>query len=193
MRWALTNNPVPSAGAGNRFSEDMDEDSGQKGLNYRAEPAWFRLGFPPHLPFGPMARLFFQRDLFSNGLLRPGAGSAVGDPETPVFTARPGRPARMHVIVPDGITRNGVFTVHGHVWEREPYEADSVIQGPAGIGDNPTSQLIGAQEGIGPSSHWDIVFTNGAGGAFAVPGDYLYRMMDSFKNLEGQWGLLRVE
>lgn len=66
LYYAGTNNPVPMIGGEGRFSADASEDSGQKSINYRVEPAWFRLGFPPHLPFGLMARSFQQASLFAN-------------------------------------------------------------------------------------------------------------------------------
>jgi hypothetical protein len=187
LYYANTNNPVPMVGgAEGRFSEDMSEDSGQKGINYRIEPAWFRLGFPPHTPLGLIHRNFRQDKLFSN--------QQVGeDPQTPIFRARAGASTRFHFMVPDGTSRFGVLALHGHLWQREPYNGNAVIGGPTEIANNPTSQKIGSQEGLGPSSHYDIVPEHGAGGAFRVPGDYLYRMEDAFKNLDGQWGIFRVE
>lgn len=40
--------------------------------------------------------------------------------------------------------------------------------------------------------HFDVVL-DGAGGAFRVPGDYLYRTFQSFQFDGGMWGLFRVE
>ena len=96
-------------------------------------------------------------------------------------------------MVPDGTSRFGTLAIHGHLRQREPYNGSAVIGGPTSIAGNPTSQRIGSQEGLGPSSHYDIVLEHEAGGAFRVPGDYLFRMQDAFKNLEGQWGIFRVE
>ena len=90
-----------------------------------------------------------------------------------------------------GHTRNGVFQVHGHVWQREPYVAGSVAS--QSIGNNPQSEYRGAQEGLGTGNHFDIVLQNGAGGAFKIPGDYLFRDQASFELDAGRWGLFRVQ
>ena len=187
LYYANTNNPVPmTGGAEGRFAEDMSEDSGQKGINYKVEPAWFRLGLPPQLPLSLIHRAVPQSRLFSN--LQVG-----GDPQTPIFRANAGTPSRFHFMVPTGTSRFGVLALHGHLWQREPYNGNPIIGGPTAIANNPTSQKIGSQEGLGPSSHYDIVLEHGAGGAFRVRGDYLYRMGDGFKNLDGQWGIFRVQ
>ncbi|KCZ73578.1 hypothetical protein ANME2D_00649 [Candidatus Methanoperedens nitroreducens] len=163
----------------NLAEEEDPEDSGQKALNYRTEPIWKRMGFAPD------ADLEFTRTFdFSNALSNAQVG---GDPVTPVFTARAGTQVRFRILEPGGHARNHVFQVHGHIWEREPYTNNSTK-----IGDNPLSQWIGAQEGHGPSDHFDIVLKNGAGGAFNVTGDYLYRNQASFAFDGGQWGILRV-
>lgn len=185
LRYGGTNNPVPSTGGEGRASEDS-EDSGQRAINYRTEPAWFRLGFPPHVPFNA------QRDEPTAKLY---ANVQVGDqdPQTPIFNANVGDQTRFRFVIPDGTTRNGNLAIHGHLWDREPYLGNTTAQGPVRIANNPTSQRIGAQEGIGPAGHWDVVLRNGAGGAGGVDGDYLYRLMDSSHNYDGQWGIFRVE
>jgi len=181
------NNPVPMVGGEGRMGEDS-EDTGSKGINYRSEPLWFRLGFPPHLPPEDQ-RNFFTQNVYANAQLTPAA-----DPETPIFRANALTPARFRFVMPTGAgTRNGVLTLHGHLWEREPYNSNPNIKGPDRIASNPTSQLTGSQEGIGPTGHWDIIPVHGAGGAFGITGDYLYRMMDSFHNFDGMWGIFRVE
>jgi hypothetical protein len=114
--------------------------------------------------------------------------SVGGDPQTPVFTATAGTPVRIRVLEPGGHPRNHVFTVHGHTWERNPYTRGSSV-----IGDNPLSEWRGAQEGHGPSDHWDIVLQNGAGGKFKVKGDYLIRDMLPGGFYSGLWGILRVQ
>jgi hypothetical protein len=50
------------------------------------------------------------------------------------------------------------------------------------IGSNPFSEFKGAQYGIGPSSHYEVIPVNGAGGARRVAGDYLYRTQESFNS-----------
>ena len=188
LRYA-ENAPVPGVEAEGRVSEDV-EDSGQKGVNYRSEPLWFRLGIAPNTGFSaPQLQGADQENLFSNA--QAGVGS---DPQTPVFTANARERVRFHFVVPGGGHRNGVLALHGHPWDREPYAGSAAaIRGSVSIADNPTSQRIGSQEGVGPTSHYDIIPRNGAGGTGGVKGDYLYRMEDAFHNLQGIWGIFRVK
>ena len=155
------------------------EDSGQKGINYRTEPMWFRLGFAPDTPL-TTTRSFD----FSNALSNSQVG---GDPETPVLSAKAGTPVRFRVLEPGGHPRNHSFVLHGHVWQRQPYLNNSTV-----LGDNPVSFLRGAQEGHGPSNHFDVIPNHGAGGEFSIKGDYLYRDNASFMLDAGIWGLFRV-
>lgn len=156
------------------------EDSAQKAFNYATEPMWFRFPFAPDAPLG------FTRDLVITDILTN--DQVGGDPETPVFTAAAGTPVRFRVAHPGGNQRNNVFAVHGHIWQREPY-----VNGSTQIGDNPLSLWQGSRSGIGPSEHFDALLENGAGGAFGVTGDYLYRDQASFQFSGGLWGILRVE
>ncbi|HYG90379.1 MAG TPA: hypothetical protein VD978_29435 [Azospirillum sp.] len=158
------------------------EDSGNKAINYRSEPMWFRMGH--------MAGASFQdtRDIdFTNHLSNQLTG---GDPQTPVFTAKAGQQVRFRVLQPGGHMRNGVFQVHGHSWQREPYAAGAFAS--ERIASNPLSEWTGTQEGTGPANHFDFVLNGGAGGAFAKPGDYLIRNQASYAYDAGQWGILRV-
>jgi hypothetical protein len=77
--------------------------------------------------------------------------------------------------------------VHGHIWQEEPYTNNSTR-----IGSNPLSEWKGAQQGHGPSNAINVVLENGAGGAFKVKGDYLYRTQSSFQFDNGIWGIFRV-
>jgi hypothetical protein len=166
--------PVPNTAA-----SDDPEDTGQKAFNYRTEPMWKRLGFAPNTPLEQTRDVIFT-DSLTNGLVG-------GDPVTPVFTAAEGTPVRFRILQPAGHARNGVFQVHGHIWEEEPYASNSSI-----IGSNPLSEWKGSQGGIGPTSHFDIVPKYGAGGAFRISGDYLYRDHASFPFDGGLWGIFRV-
>ena len=164
----------------NTAEAEDPEDSGQKALNYRSEPMWKRLGFAPDLP------LEQTRDfIFTNALTNALVG---GDPVTPVFTATRGTPVRFRILQPAGHARNGVFQVHGHIWEEEPYASNSMIIAP-----NPLSEWKGSQGGHGPTNHIDIVPKHGAGGAFRIVGDYLYRDQASFAFDGGLWGIFRVK
>ena len=180
------------------------EDAGGSAFNYRTEPMWFRAGLPVNLELGLMRTVTNMHEAYSNTCCSPGgvigtdafgqtviaAGSVIDDdPVTPIFTAVAGTPVRMRVADPGGNMRNRVFTLHGHLWQRQPYLAGDVPSQT--IGDNPLAFYRGAQEGIASGSHFDIVLPS-AGGAFQVPGDYLYRDQGSFGNFKGLWGLLRV-
>lgn len=161
--------------------QDDPEDSGQSAVNYRTEPFWFRLGFPPDATPAVTRQKDFT-NVLSNSL-----SSAEGDPETPVFTVSAGTPVRYRVIHPGGHQRNHTFAVHGHGWSRNPYTARS-----RRIGSNPRSMWRTSQEGIGPSAHFDFVIETGAGGSLGVPGDYLYRDHNPFRFVSGTWGIMRV-
>ena len=172
--------PLDTDAVPNLAESDDPEDSGQKALNYRTEPMWFRYGYDPDADLG------FTGDLVITNILTN--AQVGGDPVTPVFQARPGAPVRMRVLDPGGHARNHVFQVHGHVWQQEPYTANSTR-----IGDNPLSLWEGAKMGHGPTNHFDAVLEGGAGGAFAVEGDYLFRDHSSFLFDGGLWGILRVK
>jgi hypothetical protein len=153
------------------------------GVNYRSEPMWFRLGFDPGAPF-EQTREVNMTNAVSNS-------QVGGDPATPIFTVKAGTPVRFRLTEPAGHFRNGVFQVHGHVWQREPYVTGAVAS--QSIGNNPQSEYRGAQEGLGPGNHFDVVLQNGAGGAFKISGDYLLRDQTSFNLDGGIWGILRVQ
>ncbi|HKS10385.1 MAG TPA: hypothetical protein VJS13_12615, partial [Pyrinomonadaceae bacterium] len=152
--------PVPNLG-GPDGAEDA-EDSAQKALNYRTEPLWKRMGYAPETPF-ENTRNFDFTNVLTNALVG-------GDPQTPVFTARAGQEVRFRLLNSNGHMRNNVFNLHGHFWQDEPFTNNSKA-----IGNNPLSEFKGAQYGIGPSSHYEVIPVNGAGGARRVTGDYLYR------------------
>ncbi|MFQ5493825.1 MAG: hypothetical protein ACE5EX_00425, partial [Phycisphaerae bacterium] len=177
--------PVPSV-----TNEEDAEDAGHKAFNYRSEPLWFRMGFAPNLPTNaahaaPGEPAIGKNDFdFADVLSNAKVG---GDPQTPIFEAAAGTAVRFRIAKPGGNQRNHVFQLHGHVWQYEPYVNDSTE-----IGDNPLSMWTGNQMGIGPSSHFDIIPINGAGGKFKVTGDYLYRDMASFLFEGGLWGIFRV-
>jgi hypothetical protein len=168
-----------AAAVPNVAGEEDPEDSGQKALNYRSEPMWKRLGYEPDLPL-EQTRAFDYTNSLSNAQVN-------GDPVTPVFTAKAGTPVRFRVLNSNGHARNNVFQVHGHIWQQEPY-----INNSTQIGNNPLSEWKGAQQGHGASNHMDAVPVNGAGGARAVTGDYLYRTQSSFQFDNGLWGIFRV-
>jgi hypothetical protein len=159
--------------------EDDPEDTGHQAVNYRAEPTWKRMNYPPETPL-EVTRTFD----FSNALSNSQVG---GDPETPVFVSNRGASTRFRVLQPGGHQRNNVFTMHGHVWQEEPYIKDSTL-----LGSRLESEYHGWIMGVGPSAHFNILLRNGAGGAFGVTGDYLYRTFQSNQFDGGMWGIFRV-
>jgi hypothetical protein len=170
-----TGKPVKNIG-----DEDDSEDTGQKGINYRTEPLWKRMGFNPDTPFTETRKV-----IFTNSLSNTQVGA---DPETPIYTVTAGESVRFRVLQPGGHTRDNVFMLHGHIWEEEPYANNSTV-----IGTNILSEWKGSQYGIGVGSHFDMLLKNGAGGAFSIPGDYLYRSFHSFGFDGGLWGIFRVQ
>src|SRR3954447_11616974 len=78
------------------------------------------------------------------------------------------RGVRFRILNSNGHMRNNVWNLHGHYWQDEPYTNNSKA-----IGSNPFSEFKGAQYGIGPSSHYEVIPVNGAGGARRVAGDNL--------------------
>jgi hypothetical protein len=158
---------------------DDPEDTGQKAINYRTEPLWKRMGYPPNTPLEKTRELDF-----TNVLTNFQVG---GDPVTPVFMATPGQEFRIRMLHPGGHPRNDNYMLHGHIWEQEPY-----VDASQAIGPNPLSNWVGSQGGIGPGSHFDFVPRIGAGGRFRIESDYLYRTFQSFHFDAGVWGILRV-
>ena len=163
--------------------QDDVEDSGKDALNYRTEPFWFRMGYPPGAP-GTFTR---ERTDWDTIFTESPGGSLVGPPKTPVFKVSANMPTRLRVLHPAGQNRNHVFSLHGHTWQQLPYMADSTE-----IGDNPLSEWKGSQAGIGPSEHRDFVLQNGAGGQKNVLGDYLFRDGEPGSLDGGIWGIMRV-
>jgi hypothetical protein len=160
----------------NTADAEDPEDSGQKGLNFRTEPMWFRLGFAPD------AELGFTRNVDFRDVLK------LDSAQTPIFRPVAGDSLRLRVLEPGGHARNHVFVLHGHVWEQEPYADSSRV-----IASNPFSEWKGARDGHGPGEHFDIVPVHGAGGINHVRGDYLIRDEASFGFDGGIWAIMRVQ
>jgi len=196
------------------------EDSGHAGFNYAMEPSWFRFELPPDVPFGnaltanSFGSIANAHAMYANALVsgEPNAIpliagiSAAGDPQTPVFRATAGDPARMHVLNGASADRDGTFMLHGHVWQRDPFvcpgESDLTLAGrcdpslqtvdSTALGLNPQGKYLAAEEGMGHVyGYWPVLFD--AGGTGAVAGDYLYRDYSPSGNRNGQFGILRVD
>ncbi|MFL6196944.1 MAG: copper oxidase [Thermoanaerobaculia bacterium] len=177
---------VPPAGTGwpveNLGCEEDAEDSGQVAVNYTSEPLWKRMGHPPGTQFSDTNDLMTWFDVLSN--VKVGGAS----PQTPTFQAAPGTKVRFRLLMPGGHSRNVVFALDGHLWDKEPY-----INNSTRLGQNGFSFWEGAHMGHGPSNHFDILLRNGAGGKFLIPGDYLYRDFVSTGHDEGFWGIFKVQ
>jgi hypothetical protein len=169
MRFA-DGSPVPIVS-----EEEEPEDSGMKGINYRTDPIWQRLGIGPTADAAATRTVDFT-DAFA------------GDPVTPLFTAKAGDEVRFRVLKPGGHNRNHVFTLHGHLWARHPFNNGSTVIDP----DNLNTFWHGEQMGHGPTNHVNVVPLNGAGGANGATGDYLYRDMVPVHVYNGIWGIFRV-
>jgi hypothetical protein len=198
-RWA-DGTPVENlASEGVTVPEDP-EDNSQMAVNYKAEPLWYRFGKAPNAPFGQAGGAGFgavpnAHMAYSNELVG-------GDPVTPVLTVSKGMPFRIHVVQGAGGGRGGTFDLHGHVWQRDPYLAHNTDQagfparkfgvGSTRIGFNPLGMFLGGQESVLAGSHFTFNMAS-AGGANAIPGDYLYWDQQSFGNLFGRWGIVRVQ
>jgi hypothetical protein len=170
------------------------------GVNYRSEAMLYRYGqrlssaIAPQDPrdwrklsaadegvlAGPFWSNVDTHASFSNALVG-------GDPQTPIFRAPAGMPVRFRLLAAGGTGDNQqTFELAGHVWQDEPY-----THGSTEIGYNPKASWTGTQGGYGPSSHYDVVIAS-AGGAFQVPGDYLYRSWAMEQYQAGLWGVFRV-
>ncbi|HEX7180818.1 MAG TPA: copper oxidase [Thermoanaerobaculia bacterium] len=162
------------------------EDSGQKAINYRTEPLWKRMQHAPGTPLEQTRDFPDWHDVVSNTKV----GTMLSDPETPVFRASSSEnnAIRFRLLQPGGHSRNIVFALHGHVWDKEPY-----VQNSTRIGHNGFSFWEGAHMGHGPSNHFDALIRHGAGGKFSVVGDFLFRDQVSTGFDNGLWGILRVE
>ena len=213
--------PIETIAAEGAVAEDS-EDGGQSAINYGSEPMWARFGLSPNAPFGHAGApgagggngpgpgygdVPNAHEAFSNAI------TAGTDPVTPVFAATAGQQFRLHVLEPAAAARGAVFTLHGHPWQRAPYTcpgssylglldnckptgfyptiSPSFEVGSRAIGQSATSMSLGGQESILPAQHFDVVAP--AGGANAIPGDYLFRDQAGFGITEGLWGIVRVK
>ena len=141
-------------------------------INYGTEPQNFRYANFTTSDFSCMA---------SNNLIKP----TQQDPKTPIFTAAEGDNVRFRFAHPFGTGASQVMTLHGHVWQRNPYTKDSTV-----IGSNNLSQWIGSRDNHGSGDHFEIVIERE--GRKAKPGDYLYIGFVPTQAKQGGWGLFRV-
>ncbi len=124
----------------------------------------------------------------SNTLADPTQATPVqiGEPQTPIFKANPGDQVRFRMTHPLGTGNSEVFTIHGHAWQKNPYQNNSTTIAP-----NNLSQWIGSRDNHGSTDHFDLVIPS-AGGASKRPGDYLYTTYLPADASSGSWGIFRV-
>jgi len=169
--------------------DDDPENSGQKAVNYRAEPLWYRGGWGPETPLNGGSSGFQTRDFTQFDQLLHNSWVGGGDPETPVFQARTTEDLRFRVVHPSGHTQAHVFEAQGHPWLERPYVTGT---GSTQIGTNTTSEWFGTRGGVGPSDHFDALMPDGPGGKFKITGDYLWRDYSGPRMDAGIWGILRI-
>ena len=156
------------------ISDDLRISQGNKSaVNYRTEPQSFRYAGNSTIDFSCM---------LSDQLIQ----TLQKDPKTPILTADVGDAVRFRMTHPFGTGTSQVFTLHGHVWQRNPYTKDSQV-----IGDNSLSQWIGSRDNHGATDHFEIVL-NKAGGEAKQAGDYLYTVFLPNQANLGAWGIFRV-
>jgi hypothetical protein len=154
---------------------------GTSAINYRSEPKSMR--------YVKSAVNSTKTDFscMTSNLLETGtASSPAGEPQTPIFTANLGDQVRFRMTHPMGTGDSQVFTVHGHNWQKNPYQNNSIQ-----IGSNNLSQWIGSRDNHGSSDHFDLVIDK-AGGTFKRAGDYLYTAYLADQASLGAWGIFRV-
>jgi hypothetical protein len=147
-------------------------------INYRTEPANHRFA-----KSGTDVSC-----MTSNTLANPTSATPVqiGEPQTPIFKANPGDQVRFRMTHPLGTGNSEVFTIHGHAWQKNPYQNNSLIIAP-----NNLSQWIGSRDNHGSTDHFDLVIPS-AGGASRRAGDYLYTTYLPADASAGSWGIFRV-
>jgi len=147
-------------------------------INYRTEPDNHRFA-----KSGTDVSCMTSNTLADPTLTTP---TQIGEPQTPIFKADPGDQVRFRMTHPLGTGNSEVFTIHGHSWQRNPYQKNSTIIAP-----NNLSQWMGSRDNHGSSDHFDLVIPK-AGGTFSRPGDYLYTTYLPADASSGSWGIFRV-
>jgi hypothetical protein len=149
-------------------------------VNYGAEPILFRYN----------QNSGNNSYLFGNDISCALSNALVGgDPKTPVFQAKAGEPIRLRMVHPGGNGNEQVMTLHGHVWQEEPYLQNSTAITTLST-PNSQSNWQGSRDEHGTNDHFEIVTT--AGGPNKVSGDYLFRTFMSADFQGGMWGIVRV-
>jgi plastocyanin len=154
-------------------------------VNYRSEPMEPR--FNPSFSAGDSLDLSKNWNAES-GLAKATANELVNgnDPETSIVTASLDLPVRLRMLHVAGQGTTPNFTLHGHLWQRQPYRRNSQV-----IGYNRQSEWTGSTGPLTPCDKTEVVIWH-PGGFGKVRGDYLYRDFLSQDFDQGLWGLFRV-
>lgn len=149
------NNLVETASENNGEAID-DEDTGEKGFNYRSER--------------------FANRLRKNSRISKIFSSRIhGDPATPIFRAYSGERVIFRTVMPADKPRNTGFCIHGHRWNKYPKDLQSgtiPLQGGISIGNTFNMELNNAASEPGDylyrsgSFKWDV--ESGMWGIFRV-------------------------
>ncbi|MGN0427883.1 MAG: multicopper oxidase domain-containing protein [Agathobacter sp.] len=133
-----------------------DEDTGEKGYNYRSER--------------------FANRLKKNSQISKIFSSKIhGDPATPLFKAYSGERVIFRTMMPADKPRNVGFCIHGHTWKQQPKDALSRViplQGAISIGNTFDMELKNGASAPGDylyrsgSFKWDV--ESGMWGIFRV-------------------------
>jgi hypothetical protein len=148
-------------------------------LNYRSEPWSFRYRDNITGDFSCMLS-----DQLTQVVSSPPA--PMGDPRTSILTAAIGDKVRFRMTHPFGTGTSQVVSLHGHVWQRNPY-----INNGTQLGQNILSQWIGSRDNHGSSDHYDMLIDK-AGGEGGQAGDYLFTVFVPTQARDGAWGIFRV-
>jgi hypothetical protein len=128
---------------------------------------------------------------------------------------------RVHMLTPYSTDRDSALHIAGHVWQRDPFVCTGAARNVTGatvnvvqdaqdpavalagrcdpranvvssaLGYNMQGKWMGGEEGMGHGyGHWPILTK--AGGTDGVQGDYLFKAWESWGNVNGLWGLVRV-
>ena len=190
--------PVPNiAGEGFGVPEDA-HDGGAAAINFSSEPMWFRFGYPADADWGmggvdPDTGVNMGPGLASIPDAHRGYSNIMTeglDPQTPVYTAKAGQEMRFRIVAPAGYARGSTLGIAGHNWQREPFTSSGSGFSDV-MGYDEGDEYTSSQDNIAPPNTWNVMVA--AGGPFGVTGDYLFRDLASFGNLNGLWGIVRVE
>ncbi|MDC4227254.1 MAG: hypothetical protein MPW15_24165 [Candidatus Manganitrophus sp.] len=109
-------------------------------------------------------------------MFTPCVAADKGGLATPIIMAHAGDPVRIHVFGAFN-EQNQIFSIEGHEW---PFK-------PNMVGADMLSSLQ-----FGGAEYLDVYLKEGAGGPFALPGDYVWQNHRMPYAAAGQWGYLRA-